>query len=582
LGLVLVFLVLVAYHEAPDNGFHMDDSTNITRHGPVRMQRFSLDGLRRAWEQPYLEHRPLPSLTFAIDWWRGGGEPRAFQWTNVATHAAVALVLMLFLREVLRAWKRGSTALSVDLAAACGAALWALHPIQVQAVCYIVQRMAAMATLFSILAVWLYLRGRFAGVPFRRYLYWLAALASLVLGLLSKEIAVLTLGLVLLLEIGLCRARPLSLRYRLDRVLLTSVVFALVAVVADLVVGGPLAAWLEPTYGARAFTLAERLMTQPRVIFFHLSQIALPLPSRFSIEHDFSLSTSLLTPATTLLAILGLCAWIGVGLRALANERSRLTGFFLLWPLVALSLESSILPLEILFEHRMYLPSAGIAGLAALGLHRVWCRAGWRAPLGAAVCLVLSALLAATLLRIPVWKDDISLYTHALHTAPLSVRVRTNLATEYLRTGQSEPAEEALRQALELDPDDRRALEMLGVLMLDRGELPHAERLFLRALQLYRSPPPHLLNHVGELYLQTGDLLRAEESFLAAEREASWNPNYQWNLAFVLERTDRCSEARVRWSRFLELAVDEARKEQVLDHLKTNYDSQGGTCFGRW
>ena len=581
LGLVLVFLVLVAYHEAPDNGFHLDDGDNITRHGPVRMQRFSLEGLRQAWEQSFLPRRPLPSLTFAVDWWRGGGQPRAFQRTNVAIHAAAALLLMLLLREILRASRQVGTALNADLAAACAAAMWALHPIQVQAVCYIVQRMTVLATLFSILAVWLYLRGRFAAVSRRRYSYWLAALASLALGLLSKEIAVQTIGLVLLLEVGLCRARPLSLRHPLDRVLLIAGGLALLAVVADLVLGGPLAGWLEPRYGLRRFTLAERLMTEPRVVIFHLSQIALPLPSRFSIEHDFPLSTSLFLPLTTLPAILGLGAWIGLGLRALANERSRLLGFFLLWPLVALSLESSVLPLEIIFEHRLYLPSAGIAGLAALGLHRAWGRPGWRAPLGVAVGLILSAWLAATLLRVPVWKDDISLYTQALQTAPLSARVRAHLATQYLRVGQFELAERNLREALELDSDDPRALEGLGVLMLERGDLPRAERLFQRALQLFRRPPAHLLNHVGELYLQTEDFERAEGSFLAAERDAPWNPVYQWNLALVLERTDRCSEARVRWSRFLELAVDEALKEQAVDHLKTSYDSQGGICFGR-
>jgi Flp pilus assembly protein TadD len=194
----------------------------------------------------------------------------------------------------------------------------------------------------------------------------------------------------------------------------------------------------------------------------------------------------------------------------------------------------------------------------------------------------LSGLLAATLLRVPVWKDDISLYTQALHTAPLSARARTHLATEYLRVGQLEPAEKNLREALELDPDNPRALETLGVLMLERGNLPRAERLFQRALQLFGRPPPHLSNHAGELYLRMGDLERAEGSFLAAERDAPWNSVYQWNLALVLERTDRCSEARVRWRRFLDLAVDEALKGQVLDHLQTSYDSPGGICFGRW
>ena len=87
LALLLVVAVMLTYREAPGNQFHFDDTYNIVDHGPVRMEQFSTDALIDALANPRLEYRNVPSLTFALDWWRGGGEPRAFLQTNILLHA---------------------------------------------------------------------------------------------------------------------------------------------------------------------------------------------------------------------------------------------------------------------------------------------------------------------------------------------------------------------------------------------------------------------------------------------------------------------------------------------------------------
>ncbi len=87
MSLLLTALVLITYNKAPDNGFHLDDFVNIVDQPNMRMNHYSFSGMLNAWTGGLIETRPLPNLTFAIDWWRGGGDPNAFQRTNAGAWA---------------------------------------------------------------------------------------------------------------------------------------------------------------------------------------------------------------------------------------------------------------------------------------------------------------------------------------------------------------------------------------------------------------------------------------------------------------------------------------------------------------
>ncbi|MDX1606206.1 MAG: hypothetical protein R3202_08430, partial [Candidatus Competibacterales bacterium] len=135
-ALVLLGLVGLAYHAAPDNVFQFDDEINIVRHGPMHVRELTPGRLWQAIENAHLPRRAVANLTLALDWWRGGGDPRPFQWTNLVIHGLATLAVFALLLQMLARTGAGSGR-SALVAATLATAIWVVHPIQVQAVTYI-------------------------------------------------------------------------------------------------------------------------------------------------------------------------------------------------------------------------------------------------------------------------------------------------------------------------------------------------------------------------------------------------------------------------------------------------------------
>lgn len=529
--LLLLGLIALAYHEAPKNGFHLDDANNIVAHGPVHMTELSVDALARAAREGALPQRSLANVSFALDWWRGGGAPSTFQITNILIHAATALAVLTLILQLLR--RSGASPTQAWFAATAATAAWALHPIQVQAVTYIVQRMASLAALFILIAVLAYVRGRLTQ---RGRIWYPLALIAAFAAWLSKENAYVLPALILLAEYTLCREPAQRLKSRLDLAVLALPVVLITYVLIDItLLHGPVWQYIAAGYTNRDFTLGERLLTQPRVIFFHLGQILWPLPERFSIEHDFPLSQSLLHPWTTPLAIAGLFSWIAGGMWLSLRSRAPVVGFLLLWIPATLAIESSVIALEMVFEHRMYLPSVGIAGLLALALQRL-IRTGHGRGAALLSLGLIAGLLYATLGRVPEWRTPITLYEHAASHAPQSPRAWGNLATAYETENRSSEAISAYTRALDLAPrhaiaylnrgssyhkigrhadaaaDYRRFIALepldfrghyaLGTLLISSGQYEGAEHSLQKALALDANSPLPLLK-LARLYLDT-------------------------------------------------------------------------------
>lgn len=531
LAAMLVGLVLVAYHAAPENGFHFDDYANIVEQESLHVDELAAQTLIDAALNSNHPQRFVANLTLAFDWWRGGGSPRAFQWTNLLIHAIGALLVFALLKTVLVT--RGSRSDTLLAAAAFfGAAWWALHPIQVQAVTYIVQRMASLAAVFVIAAVLAYVKGRLDTERRWRWLS-LAAVCGLVAALTKENAWILPL-LLLLAEFGVVRESGKLIRNRIDRALIFVPAAVALYLGASLWSGtGPFAEWVQLAYDGRSFTLGERLLTQPRVIVFHFSQLVWPLPDRFSIEHGFPLSRSLFDPVTTLPAILLVCGWVGFGLWCLLSPARRLAGFFLLWVPATLVVESSVIGLELVFEHRMYLPSIGIAGLLALALHGLLLRP---APAARAVATTISVallagLLVATLLRVPVWSSDVTLLEQAHRHAPDSPRVVGNLGVAHMNADRLDEARDFLLRAVELDPEWPKAWYNLALWLRKTGDLIAAETAFQRALELAPTSVPAWLG-LGDLYRDSGRPRDAKAAYDEALRSAP-------NRAEALQRRGR-------------------------------------------
>jgi Flp pilus assembly protein TadD len=613
-SILLLLLVLVTYHDAPQNGFHLDDGRNIHRYPPVMVNELTIDNVIDAGRNAMLPTRPLPSVTFAIDWARGGGSARPFQWTNIAIHSVTAILIFALLISVLGRlnylpWVKYWGAL-------IGAALWACHPIQVQAVTYIVQRMASMATLFTILTVLFYILGR-GKSGWRSLAFFALAGASWLLGMASKETAAIAPFLCLLAEYGVIRHGHTLVRTGWDRLLLALPVIAGMLIAVDIWSGaGPLSAAFLPVYDGRDFTLGERLLTQPRVILFHLSQIIWPMPGRFSLEHDFPVSSGLFSPATTIAALAVAVAWCVVGIWTLFQRHWRVIGFFLLWVPATLVIESSFVALEMVFEHRMYMASIGLVGLAAILVSWMLRRFPVFVPYLAASCaIVIIFLMISTTRYIPVWENDVTLSANSVSHAPNSGRAWLTyaIALRDKREGWNTIGP-LLQRSIELDPNSAKAWSTYAMALRDKGEGweavgPPLSRALeidpneltarnLRAIQFIENRRLEeaeqilesvsgaalfdysILNTMGMLRFEQGNIREAVQYFERAVNLNQSEPVFIYNLALSYELIGRCNDARRFWLTYLQLVPDGRLAMAVEERLNANFARSGGRCFG--
>ncbi|MCC4114271.1 tetratricopeptide repeat protein [Aromatoleum toluclasticum] len=513
-ALVLAIATVLAYHGIDQNAFHFDDWPNIVDNASLHMKQFGVDGLLAAVQGAYLPRRPVATLSFAVDWWRGGGAPGAFLTTNLIIHVLTAWAIFAFMLRALT----HSTRPTAPAVVACAAAAlwWSVQPIHVQAVSYAVQRMTELATLFSVLSVWAYLKAR-ASAGRGAALWGVLSALTLVLAALSKENAWITPLLILLAEYLVLRNRGSLIRHPRDRLLLALPAITVIGVLADILFGGPVSQWALSGYSGRSFTLGERLLTQPKVVLFHVSQILWPLPERFSLEHDVEIVRSAASwefwlPMGVILA------WSGAGALLAARPGTRRAGFFVLWVPVTLFIESSFVPLEMVFEHRMYMPTVGFTGLVAIGLLHAASRGPTVRTTGiwSAYLLATGFALWSTSERIPQWRTEASLYEQAVRLAPRSARAWNLLGVanlgqrrdELLTQERYERALSAFDRAIALNDQYAAPWTNRGVARYLQGDIPGAETDLKRAISI-SSREAAAQHYLGELYERTGRPLEA-------------------------------------------------------------------------
>lgn len=532
--LVFAALAALAYGDVLRGPFVFDD-LNIVSSRLVRIHSLGqLDALFAARGIP----RKVGMATFALNHIVGGFDQRGYHLVNLILHVLNALLLFHLGRRLVGAlpghpWRDRAT-----LIALVGAMLWLVHPVQTQAVSYIWQRFTVLGTTFFLGSLVFYVEARL------RYRPWLFAPAVVLylLALGTKENTAILPFMVLLLEL-LALGRAVNVERR--RLLIGAAAgFLAFAAVAAVFLGPNALRQMNATAAHRGFTIAERLMTQPRVIGHYVSLLALPLPSRMNLDYDFPKSTSLVAPPTTALAIAALAAVVALALHQW--RRRPLLSLAILWFLGNLAIESSIVPLDMVYEHRLYLPTTlpmvlfcgWLLSLRWQTRHAVVALAG--------LTLVLTFASGA---RNRVWADELALWKDNASKSPGKARAWGNLGKAYQERGQFDQARAAFERTLELDPRQVRALNNLALIHLNQLNEPwKARQLLERALAIDPEDAPTHVN-LGVALNQTGDPAGALEHFQIAFEADPDAPQSFHNLAVAhhhLKQYDRAVEVLER------------------------------------
>lgn len=359
---VIVLTVLLAYWPGLHGQFIFDDYPNIVLDNSLFINTLAPSELWSIFNGgvagPF--GRGLARLSFALNYYWAGLDPFAFKSTNLVIHLLNGYLIYLLARACLMTVGRASIVDADGLpdrkVALFISAVWLIHPIQLLPVLHVVQRMTSLAAFFVFLSMLLYIKGRMAVGRKSILLLLLAWLVIWPLGIFSKETALLFPIFVILWELVLNRARV----DRLDGIArFLVVIFGCVGGGLLWYLFSPPGAWLWSGYQFRDFTPLERVLTEARVMWIYVHQIFLPEYEAFGLYHDdLVLSRSLWDPPVTALALLSLSAIFLLSL--IFIRKFPLFVFGVLWFMAGHLLESSVFPLELMHEHRNYLPSFGL------------------------------------------------------------------------------------------------------------------------------------------------------------------------------------------------------------------------------
>lgn len=504
-AIAALLLACIVYHPGLRGVFLFDDFANLPSlgaYGPVdnwpAFWRYITSGINDP------AGRPLSLLSFLIDAHDWPADPYPFKRTSLVLHLLNGVLLALLLRSLGRALHGPSW--RADFAAALGAALWLLHPLFVSTTLYVVQREAMLAATFALLGLLGWSRGRELAAHGRAAGNWLAAISITVctaLAMASKANGILLPLLAWLADaIVLAPAQPIRdarLRGRfawMRRIVLVAPTLVLLAWLFEQGIGfalhgvGPMRPW----------TLGERLLTEARIVCDYLALLWLPHPYTAGLFNDaFAVSTGWLSPPSTLPAI-ALLAALFAGAIAL-RKRVPALALALLFFFAGQLLESSVIPLELYYEHRNYLPAMLMFWPLALWLTG----AGVLPVLRRVLMVVLPLLLAGmTFLRADLWGNAPQQALLWAEKNPASPRAQAYAAAAERARGRPDLAAARIqRQPVAGTEDIQLALNLVGAQCEMGAVQPAALARAQHALRTTRSAGSLYTGWIGEAIQRT-------------------------------------------------------------------------------
>lgn len=393
--------------------------------------------------------RPLAMLSFLLFSWEWPVSAWGFKYTNLMLHLLTGVLWFWLVWLILQAMhfdERKSLYIAL-----LSSFTWLILPINVATTLYVVQRMTQLAALFTLAGIICYLYGRkaIASTPLLGFL--LISFAILFfggLGILSKENAALLPAIILLIEYLILRPNGIKNTRTFDiwQVLLLwlPVVIIVLFLLQQIYI-------YNPTQTSRDFVMTERLLTEARVLFEYIRVAFLPIASGITVfNDDYTISRGILNPPSTLISII---AWITIIFFSIFyRKRYSILSFAIGWFLVGHLIESTVIPLEIYFDHRNYLPIMGPVFALFYYAHHAFERWGYKTTCIAIFYILI--LAGITWQTVMIWSNQGLMATLWAERHPHSERAKQYLADYWGKQGDLEKVNDILLSVLDAQPNN--------------------------------------------------------------------------------------------------------------------------------
>jgi tetratricopeptide (TPR) repeat protein len=577
--LLIVAVGIICYCNTFAVPFYFDDYAEI-----VNDPAITGDG--SLWQLLVSGPRRVADFSFALNYKMNGLNVAGYHAVNLAIHISAALVLYALCHALLQAlelYRQPDTPdadhtghqfipLAVSLLFIC-------HPIQTQAVTYIVQRYASLAAFFYLGALLAFVKVRlsFEVHRFNRALYgWVILLfLTALLGVYTKPIVYSLPLMILMFEACLFRGR--LLKPALTVACIVGITLFLAKTVPPLLKGTPLNFVLYDLRHASSVDIySSRLdyfLTQSRVLITYFKLLIVPVGQRLDYDFpDIAATQNIIITAT--LALHATLAAVAVALQIRSKklfatahfqqaQALRLMALGIAWFYIAISVTSSFIPIpDDIAEHRMYLPSIGafiVLAVMANAIGRKFThglRYQW-----AGLAVVCTLLALTTLARNNVWGDELRFWQNEVALSPRNGRVHANLGLAYVRVNKPEQALRSLVDGLKLDPDMEDAWEELGSILLSlntyEGRFTDTDKYLTAEGTLdYRYYIPYYSNVFNNMGLANEFIGQPADALVWYRKSLTINPKLDlawFNMGLLSLRTGNVQNATLAVAKLSEL-----------------------------
>ncbi len=566
--LQVVFLILpvfLIYSNTFRSPFTLDDYANVVENRSIRLTDFTFENLVRAGFDSPMCTRPVAYISFALNYFTHEYTLPGYHLVNLLIHIVTGILLFLFIKDTLSISLARSQpdvkayTHSVKWLPFFTAMIWLVHPLHTQSVTYIVQRMNSLAAMFYIAAIVLYVRARLGEKKTSKSILYACSLIAGTLALGSKEIA-LTLPLIVFLYewFFLQQLNPGWLKKRIPLIL--GIILGLAFITFVYMGSNPIES-LMATYKGRSFTLGQRVLTEFRVVAYYIGLLLFPYPGRLNLEYDFPISLSLINPVSTFFSLAFILGLLGIAV--VTARKKRLIAFCILWFFLNLVIESSIIGLEIVFEHRTYLPSMFAVFLFVLVVYTYIPSNILRL---AVFCILVTVFSKWTYDRNEVWQTEVGFLTDCLSKSPKKERIHHNLGNAYSKLGQHGKALFYYRQAVAINPNYSASQMDIGNELAALGKIDAAIQHYTGILHQFPDNVT-LLSNLGNNLLRTKSVVEAKIYLHRALELDPQHPDANANMGLALSMQGEAKRAIWYYRKAIQAKPDYAQAYNNLGML---------------